>query len=438
MAVCGYRRNEIQVFCESADTRHMQKSSKKTIVWLAGMVAATGVIAAGVTTGVFTAIHLFVYQPVEIHYRVYHEDCALLNARTLAFESEAAFKDAAELLRYRSGSAEYETNPLPHFLLGELHNFRGDVDKAVASYETAIRLANRDWYNQLTYRYIADDAHAALAPIYYERKDNKRSLAALQAVSDPDSHQNSAMLLALRDVLEAPERADFHFNLARQFKQDLKLVLAREELDQALRLSTDPQLHWEIKNFIRVKMPAVTEDVPSMARYYALAGNARRQESGNPREAIALYKKALREDPDFEWLHQHMALAYFDLKNYDMAEQYARQAVSLNPDFYLPLLTMGDIALEEKDYPQAVQHFKRAEAVVSELRDQTHRELLANIDNQIGFAYELMDDNANALAFYKKALAAATRHSADHDYAVSAIKRIQSTEKMRRQLYSQR
>jgi tetratricopeptide (TPR) repeat protein len=405
----------------------MQTKGDLTVRWLIGLVVGSGVALAAATTLMFTAIHVFVGQPAEIYYSLYHNDWSLLNARALKMASAEEFKKAEDALRYRTTLADYHNNPLPYFLLGELENFGGNAKQAIAHYNTALSVINQDWYNQVTYQHVKDGALGALAVIYYERKDNKRSREALGAIMNMEAQPNASTLKALSDVLDDPERGDFRFELAKQLKLDLKLLMARQELDQALALSDDPQLKWEIKNFLRVKMPAVSGDLSPMARYYALAGNARRRDGSSPMEAIQLYELALQEAPGCEWLYHHLALTYLELKNYKKAHRYATQAAALNPNFYLPVLTMGDIALEEKNYSQAVDHFKRAAFVVGQLRDQAHQELLANIDNQIGFAYELMNDSDSALAFYRQALETATEESADRDYALTAIQRIEES-----------
>jgi len=59
------------------------------------------------------------------------------------------------------------------------------------------------------------------------------------------------------------------------------------------------------------------------------------------RRAIEIYKAALAKDPGDWMLHRRLGLAYFDLKDYTLAEQSLQQVQALSPGDPASLLYLG-------------------------------------------------------------------------------------------------
>src|SRR5690606_22106499 len=105
-----------------------------------------------------------------------------------------------------------------------------------------------------------------------------------------------------------------------------------------------------------------------------------------------------------EWGHNELAIIYRQMRDYKRATENAHRAIALNPEFFNPYLTLGDIALDEGHPVQAIAYFKKAKAMIRRAPLDATRNLIANIENQIGFAYESMDENEKALEHYRLAM----------------------------------
>jgi tetratricopeptide (TPR) repeat protein len=235
--------------------------------------------------------------------------------------------------------------------------------------------------------------------------------------------------MALQDSLENPERGDFHLALGKQLRQELKLSKAREELLQAQNLSQNPNVRLDATHYLQTQMPRFVKELSPLARYYTLAGEFQQYEAEDLWQAANYYQKALQEQPGFEWAYNELAIIYRELKDHKKAGIYAQIAMTLNPDFYNAYLTMGDISLDSEAFEQAITHFKGAQTLIGRWPEQESGGLVANIENQLGFAYESLHNSPEALTHYRLAMKAASLRDddvavSDYEYAQESITRV--------------
>lgn len=209
----------------------------------------------------------------------------------------------------------------------------------------------------------------------------------------------------------------------------LKLKQGRAEMVTAEKLSTDPDLKVRIHNYLKTKMPRMDRDLSPMARYYTLAGDAYEysEKDKDLKKAAYYYERAIKSAPDFELGYHQLSSVYQEQFEYAKALDCARKAIQINPNFYLAYLTMGDIELDRENYKAAADYFSKAQGIVGKLQDKYHTDLSANIENQLGFTYESLEQNREAISHYKRALQLSTSDSDDNDYAREALERLKST-----------
>lgn len=374
--------------------------------------------------------NLYIYQPSKNYFAMeQHSQWRPLNARLMAFHDAGDFAQAERKLYKVIQKGPYNTSPTPYFLLASLFDYTGQSQKALKTYDAALQVAQKDWYSGVVNSYYVDDIHAAKAIIYYEQGKLDLAQAELSSIVHLESQKELETLSAMANVLDDPQRADYHFELGKAFRHLLKLPQAKKELETALALSHDPLTQLRIKNYLKTRMPAQTTALNPLVRYYTLAGSAQQDQEngGNPQLAESFYRQAISEAPDFEWPYQQLALLHKEQREFDEASYYAERTLAINPAFYLSYMTLGDIALDQEKYSDAVTYFSQAQTLLTELGGKDEETLLVNVENQIGFAQELLQNTEQALQHYQNALAMADNTEvdpSDTDYAQAGVARI--------------
>lgn len=74
---------------------------------------------------------------------------------------------------------------------------------------------------------------------------------------------------------------------------------------------------------------------------------------GNLEEAVAAYRQALEQDPDYADVWEGLSMALADLGRFDEAIAAATRVVELNPDDQLPYTNLSRIYQRAGDVPKA-------------------------------------------------------------------------------------
>lgn len=391
-------------------------------------MASVAVIVTGALTGL-GYYYMATWQPEEMIASLNTAPWRALNVDAYSFQNVADFTAAEQKLMKMTHSPQYRQNPIPSFLLGRLHQTLEQDKQAKADYQQALKISQQNWLAQANYRLLINETNAHLAIYYYKSNGSSASRHTLAQIQDKSRLSQEALISALSDRLESPDRADFRFLLGKALRQELLIQQSRTELKQAQKLAQQPQLHLEIQNYQQTQMPRKIGKLSPMTRYYSLAGIYYQHQASSIPKAVAFLKKALQSTPSLEWLHAELALAYREQHQFKAAAKEAKVALAINPDLYHAYLTLGDLGVDQEQYTAAIQHFETAKTIMSHLPDGQNQGLDANIHNQIGFAFECMNQLSSAQANYRQAMTEAQERDdeeafTEYEYAQDALSRI--------------
>lgn len=397
---------------------------RKKVLIVAGVLTGCFGLAIYGLIGLILWISVAVYAPVDSYERIYTEPWASLNADMMLFQNEAHFNEAHSKLD--KIPLHSKDRIVAEFLMGKSDLYLHNLDEAESHFQWIVSSAESgNFIESNNNLYFTDEANASLAKVYYLQQKPNKALEAAFKVDYAEDLEDPYFYTALLDVLENPKRGDLKYQLAQELKHSLYLSQARQEMLEALSLTKNPDLTLMISNELKTEMPLAEHDEMSpIGRYLNLAGNYYKNNLERPSTAIQFFEKALDETPDFEWTHQQLALSYYDVKKPDKGRHHSAQAISLNDQFYLPYLTMGDEALDQEDYQAAINHFNQAKKIVSAFTDSKHQKILNNIETQLGYTYESLDQPDKARSHYQYVVKHASRESGDYQFSLRAMQRL--------------
>lgn len=400
----------------------MEQSPKKRLNWfiisLASLLAGGGAL---IVTSI-AALVMFVYIPWSTYMIVdVKEPWRSLNVHTMSFHSAEDFQQAEKELQANQDAP----SPIPLYLLGNLYQEMDRRPEAITAYQAMLeQIQQSNWYDQQRYKLYVDDTYSELALLYYLEGNCDEAGQALAKVPSLELAPRADVLLAIQNVLEDPTRADYRFQLGVELQHVLNLPEARHEFEEALKLSSDPHLKLEAQHYLKVRMPDKSKTVAPLAIYYIKAGDFYEHLENDFSRAASYYHKAIQLAPDFEWAYYHLGMVYHQMENDKKSIEYSQKALALNPDFYLPYLTLGEVAMDRENYQQAIIYYKKAFTLCADLLVTDSKSLNANIQNQLGYAYEQLDNLTVADNHYRKAIQLSTEGSEDYAYANEAITRL--------------
>ncbi|MDH5744368.1 MAG: tetratricopeptide repeat protein, partial [Candidatus Aminicenantes bacterium] len=73
----------------------------------------------------------------------------------------------------------------------------------------------------------------------------------------------------------------------------------------------------------------------------------------------------VRFKPKMDLVHYNLALVYEKMENINLAEQHYKEAYSINPNDFLSCINLGNLAMNEKKWDEALEWYKKAEAIES-------------------------------------------------------------------------
>ncbi len=397
-------------------------SSKKLLWTLLIGIGSISLVTTFVIFG-FGIMLLSVTLPQDIYDSVHEGQWKPLNVHRMEFDDPDDFSRTEKTLQQRISRSP--DDPIPCYLLGALYETMDRNEDAIRAYKEALRKTEATGFHKVLYGHFSGDAHAELALLYYYTNNKEQALAELREVDRIGYYQSQELLTALQNVLEEPQRGEFHFELGVELRRILRLDRARQEIALAYDSATDPALKTKAGSWLRIKLPQQAKPLSPLTRYYTLAGATHETVYSNPAMAAMFYEKAIAEDPSFEWAYSQLGIVNHEMKRYDEAMANARKAAELNPGYISPWLTMGDVEIDRKNYASAIAHYSRALALSHDAIAANESDLVANIQNQIGYAYEQMGINDKAVAHYEQARSLAYESSPDYEYALDALERIQ-------------
>ena len=124
------------------------------------------------------------------------------------------------------------------------------------------------------------------------------------------------------------------------------------------------------------------------------------QQQGRVQDAREAYGRALVEDLAFVPVHVAAGRLALDRTQYETAERSFALALEADSTDLVARLGMGDVLLVQNRHADAVEHYRRAWLAAPHYADAAWK---------LGFALEKAGENAQAVAAYERALAAASR-----------------------------
>ena len=390
---------ELEVIPGNLEEGIARRKRNLKLAAIAGGIGLLVLSAIGIGGGWY---YMDSYLPQEASARVDAAPWKTLDADEMAFKSPEDFTRAEKNLVSLANLPANAKNPIPDFLLGNLYYAQGRDMDALVSYKKSRRMIENDWHSKAEFKNYNNEISEDLVIIYYENNKPQQALDELASINI-DKAIHGEYLQAVKDSLEEPRRGDFHLVLGKKLQEYLRIDLARQEIEQAARLTTDPTTRMEARGILS-RMPRHTQDLTPLARYFSTAAQMEESEE-NLKQAADFYELSIKETPGFEWSHNELAIVYRQMQDYSRASNYARQAIQLNPKFYTPYLTLGDIALDQKDFKSAISQYSRAQQLLKQ-HPQTSDAIAteANIENQLGYAYEKLEDSKKAIDHYRQAM----------------------------------
>lgn len=387
------------------------KLEQTTMNWAVGITASLVFIGASIITVIATVLHMYFYLPINSYDSFlasnYTKTYSVFSPEFIDFNT---FSTAKVALSGKIDEAVKASDRIEaQFLYAQLLDTLDEDDEALGAYDAFLTEAKGTWYQNLKYEFMKDDAYSAKAVIYYEQGNIKAAKAEIDSILDIENVSNAKMISLIAELADNPNSAHTHFMLGKVFKEQLKLEQARTELDLAYSEAADPQFKTIVGNYRKARMPNKDFNLTPTGRYYALMADAQDKdvEANNDdvlqQRTFILYRKALKENPGYVWGYHHLGLLHMEQKHYKQAANYTKNALKLDPQYYLAHLTLADIEMEQDHFSKAIQHFEKALSIIETYNDPSHKALVANIQNQIGYSLESVHKNKEAINYYKQA-----------------------------------
>jgi tetratricopeptide (TPR) repeat protein len=268
-------------------------------------------------------------------------------------------------------------------MLGDAYSKKGELDKAEASYLSAI---NEQGNNA--------DALVGIARISQARRDDKNAALYLGRAKDvltdsPDLLYSFALLALNADLIDdampaikraielRPEESSYYFVLGitwlRLKKPDLQE--AEQAFRQFLKSRPDDSQGQINLGYVLLKQKRYAEARNLLERstekenatpesYYYLGLIAQEQNEDN--RAVELFEKAIQLLPTYAYAHIALGSIYLKLKNYTRAQAELETGVKLKPDDSKAHYNLALLYARLKDQPRAQEEMRIVEKLKSE------------------------------------------------------------------------
>lgn len=235
-----------------------------------------------------------------------------------------------------------------HALLAQIHERKGDVQKAEATYRAGLRLHPRE--------HAIHHAYGRFLNRQERNREAREQLLAAIAI-DPSHEETRYLLGGIYHKLGEPEKAEEefaagHYLLGRGYERAGYLDRAMEEYRMAARMQP-LQLDYLASQgliFLKKRLSAEAE-----ALFRSVLGREERNpvalygmglvqgERGQHDQAVAWLQAALAERPEVAEVHRALAVSYYYLGQLDLAREQALKARALGAEIKAELATALNI-----------------------------------------------------------------------------------------------
>lgn len=166
---------------------------------------------------------------------------------------------------------------------------------------------------------------------------------------------------ALVGMLVEPQRADCLLDVGRALTDGGLVRLSRLVLQDRIRNSPDRRVRAQAGAFLRHRLPA--HDVPKLAESLNVVGYNLQHRYQDPGAAAAVYRRAITADPRFSWPYANLGRLYLDLDQHEVALDWLRTAVRVNPDHFRAQVNLGVTLHVLARYDEAATAYRAALAL---------------------------------------------------------------------------
>ena len=164
----------------------------------------------------------------------------------------------------------------------------------------------------------------------------------------------------------APGFRATHYALGMAYRDLGETMKAREQFALFWRnTQSKPSLEDPLMNEIETLRSGVS---------HHLGKGLRLQMTGQSREAVAEFQRALKLKPDYARTHIYLISAYLDLRELEKAEEHYQAAVKLAPDAYEAHYNFGLVVLLQGKRQEAIDTFRRV-VQINPYHAQSHKNL---------------------------------------------------------------
>lgn len=271
-------------------------------------------------------------------------------------------------------------------MLGDAHTGMGEYEKARLAYEKALELAPDDYAvaamnNLASLNFLEDRTDAATAgyrKVLERDPDNRTALLNLATlavrVDDTDAARSH-----LQTVLDAnPNDVDALVLLARAEGQGGNMGRAFELLERARAASpaaVEPRMtllanyvvagQLERAREVGRELKRIAPGAPSVLRALGNLEIAQDQ----PREALTLFGRWVRQQPESSDAHYHLGFAHLAAGEIDAARAELNAALELDPDNAQARVELGRLALEDGKLDEALRHAETVQTALPGFSD---------------------------------------------------------------------
>jgi len=259
-----------------------------------------------------------------------------------------------------------------HYLLGNIAEFKGDVNSAIEEYKKSISYDTDSVYlkkNLISLYILAGNVEAAseLASTMAKANPADKSMNKLEAeLSIYGKKPEEAIPTYEKILLTEPANKEALYNIGILYSQVGSYEKAISCFKKYLQLEPDSQEVNVSIGILYQKLGFLSEAETYLRRAAELSGNSTGpllllaelyEQKNDFDKAIETYDKLIKMSPEDADLPIKAARLCILKKDYPSAKKYLQNAKELFPKNYLVHFYLGLLAIDEKDYDAAIKYF---------------------------------------------------------------------------------